>query len=71
MLQGAEALQDPDQGVGLGNLLEEIMEKNTVMDLVDGMLEAAAAVAAADAAAAGATAGRRKAQERVVDDLLE
>ena len=70
MLQGVEALQDPDQGVGLGNLLEEIMEKNTVMDLVDGMLEAAAA-AAADAAAAGATAGRRKAQERVVDNLLE
>ena len=71
MLQGAEALRDPDQGVGLGNLLEEIMEKNTVMDLVDGVLGAAAAAAAADAAAAGATAERREAQERVVDDLLE
>ena len=70
MLQGAEALRDPNQGVGPGNLLEETMEKNTVMDLVDGMLEAAAA-AAADAAAAGATAERREAQERVVDDLLE
>ena len=68
MLQGAEALQDPD-------LLEKREGKNTVMDLVDGVLEAAAAAAAAAAAvaaaAAGATAGRRKAQERVVDDLLE
>ena len=67
MLQGAEALQNPD-------LLEKREGKNTVMDLVDGVLEAAAAAAAAAAvaaAAAGATAGRRKAQERVVDDLLE
>ena len=67
MLQGAEALQDPD-------LLEKREGKNTVMDLVDEVLEAAAAAAAAAAvaaAAAGATAGRRKAQERVVDDLLE